>query len=507
MDNAFVSKYIFNIKWVFRYVTIIFLISLIPLIYISRYSHPSADDFSYGNHTVHTWRDTGSIPQTLLAAIEGTKHVYNTWQGSFVAIFLMTLHPAVFNESLYMMGPIVLLLGFVAATMLLLKVVFMDLLKMDKYSCGIFATLFTFISMQFIFCPVEGFYWYNSAMYYTGFHSVSLILFSLTLLSLKSEKIHAKIIYAITVPIFSFLVGGSNFVTALTSSTIMALILAYCIFIKRSKWLVPLLGTLVICAALIVAVVAPGNAVRQEYFQSMNPMSAIQASFVYAFSFIRLVIRLPMVLAFICIIPLAYRITKKSEFTFRYPILVTALMYGVYASTFTPNLYSWSSFGPARVVNINLFALLFFMLFSIIYCCGSVAKYMKLKAPILSKGKYKAIIKNGLIENPILNGILVVLFIIGCVHASLNDVDSMTSISATRSLVTREARTYHDEYLVRLGILQNSDIRHAELPEFTVTPRVLFHTLDITPYATDWQNISLAQFYNKDSVILIPLAP
>ena len=486
-----------------------FLISLIPLIYITRYSNPSADDFSYGNHTVHTWRETGSILQTLSAAVEGTRHVYNTWQGSFVAVFLMTLHPAVFNESLYMIGPIILLLGFIAATMLLLKVIFMDFLKIDKCSYGILAIVFTFISIQFVFCPVEGFYWYNSAMYYTGFHSVSLILFSLTLLSLKSVKIKQNI-YSIAVPTLGFLVGGGNFVTALTSSVIMALILTYCIFIKRCNWLVPLLGTLMVCSALVIAVLAPGNAVRQEYFQNMNPVLAILASFEYAFTFISLVISAPIWLAFACLVPITYKATQKSGFAFRHPILITGLMYGVYASTFTPNLYSWSSFGPARVVNINFFAFLFFMLFSIVYCNGSIYRYIKRKAPsptvIKCKSKSKNVL-NGLIENPILTSILVIFFIMGCVHASLADIDSITSISATRSLVIGEARTYHDEFLARLKILRNPKIRHAELHEFTVTPHILFHTLDITTNSSVWPNTALAQFYNKDSVVLIPNTP
>jgi len=497
MDNTAISKYTLNRKWIFYFTAILFILSLIPLVYIARYSHPSADDFSYGNHTVHTWRETGSLSQTLLAAITGTRYVYNTWQGSFTAVFFMTLHPGIFAENLYMTGIIILILGFVASTLFLLKVIFINYLEADKYSYGIIALLFTFISTQFIFCPVEGFYWYNSAMYYTGFHSISLILFSLTLLYMKDDNSHSKKIYAFAIPLLAFFVGGGNFVNALTSLLIMALALAHCVLFNREKRLaLPLLlGTIAIGLALTIAVIAPGNAVRQLYFQSMNPILAIFRSFDYALSFVGLVISTPVWLLFACILPLIYVIARNSKFSFRYPVTAIALMYAVYASTFTPNLFSWSSFGPARVININFFSFLFFMLFSSIYACGSLARYVKNK-------KYK-INLDAIAENSAIRGILVAAFILSCVYTGFNNVDSITSVSATRSLITGEASTYHKEYLARLELLQNPYIRDVKLPAFTVTPRVLFHVLDITSYYDVWPNTAIAQFYNKDSVVLV----
>jgi len=505
--NRFISNYVFNRKWVLLYVGIIFALSLIPLLYIARFSHPSADDFSYGNHTVHVWRETGSVTRLLSAAAEGTRGVYRSWQGSFAAVFAMTLHPAVFSESLYMFGPMLMILGFVAATMFLLKIILMDCLGMDKYVCGIITVVFTFISVQFIFCPVEGFYWYNSALYYTGFHSLSLLLFSFILLSIRSENKRAIIIYTIAVPFIAFLVGGSNFVTALTSTSIMALITMYCIIVKRGKWLAPSLGLIMICIALVISVTAPGNAARQVHFTSMDPLLAVIRSFEYAFHFISLVIRAPVWLGFIALIPIIYGSLRNCAFRFRYPVWVVIVMYGIYASTFTPNLYSWSSFGPARVVNINLFAFLFFLLFSIIYICGSIACYADRKVQLAGGGRNKKTRRTSVIENPIITAVLVFAFFAVCVHALLKDADSMTSVSAAGSLITGEARTFHGEYLARLEILRDPNIRDAELLEFSVTPRVLFHNLDITHDPTVWPNTSLASFYNKDSVILIPRTP
>ena len=501
-----VMRYVTNRKCQFWVVFGLLFLSIIPLLLIARYAHPSADDFSYGNHTVFTWRETNSLIQTISAAVEGTKHVYNTWQGSFVAVFFMTLHPGIFAEEIYMIGPIALILGFAVSNLLLLKVIFMNFLKADKYSYGIIASWFTFISMQFIFSPIEGFFWYNSALYYTGFHIASLFLFSVLLLSLKTEKTNAYAAYTVLTAIFSFLVGGSNFVTSLTSSVIMGLVLIYCVIWKRDRLLAPLLGFLIMCAALIISAVAPGNAIRQEYFQSMNPILAIVTSFEYGIVFVQLVIGAHVWVAFACVAPLLYKIAKNASIAFRYPGLVTAVLYGIYVSTFTPNLYSWSSFGPARVININYFAFLFFLLFSITYWCGWIARNPRVFAVFnkVKRARKKPPQKKQTIsEKPSTALVCAVSLLAGVflfmgVSMLINNPDSMMSASATRSLVTGEARAFHYEYMVRLGILRNPEISDAELPAFTVMPHVLF-----LPDA--WPNTSMATFCGKNSVVIIDL--
>ncbi len=176
------NNYLLNQKWICRYILFLFILSLIPMLLIARYNHPCADDFSYGEYTIHTWRETGSLLKTIGAAVEGTKIRYNTWQGSFSGVFLMTLHPAIFGENLYQYVPIILILGFCIATMFLLKVILMDYLGADKYSYGIISLIITFLSIQFVITPVEAFYWYNGAMYYTGFYAIAMILFALVLL-------------------------------------------------------------------------------------------------------------------------------------------------------------------------------------------------------------------------------------------------------------------------------------------------------------------------------------
>ena len=87
---------------IFSYIVLAaFILSIIPLIAISFYNAPSADDFSFSQTTADAWRETNSLAQVIKAGLEKTGQIYETWQGSFAGVFLMTLQPAIFGEGAY----------------------------------------------------------------------------------------------------------------------------------------------------------------------------------------------------------------------------------------------------------------------------------------------------------------------------------------------------------------------------------------------------------------------
>ena len=56
--------------------SVLFVISLIPLIHIGFYSHPVGDDFSCGSLSHVAWETTGSVWAVLKAAFESAKSCY-----------------------------------------------------------------------------------------------------------------------------------------------------------------------------------------------------------------------------------------------------------------------------------------------------------------------------------------------------------------------------------------------------------------------------------------------
>lgn len=204
-------------------IIIVFVLSLIPLLLISKYAHSSADDYAYGLLTAQAWMKTHSVFETLLSAGQQAQTSYATWQGTLSATFLMALQPAAFGEKYYILTPIILMFSYMIATLLFLKVLLVNYMKADQYNFASISFLILILSIQFMYSPVEGFFWYNGGIYYTFFYSLSLILFSLILLYLKSKNLFAKILYLFFSMILGLFIGAGNYTTALTTALILFL--------------------------------------------------------------------------------------------------------------------------------------------------------------------------------------------------------------------------------------------------------------------------------------------
>jgi len=66
---------------------VLFILSLIPLLCISFYAHPWADDYTYGVNAHLVWEHTGSLLSTIQAAIKNTQGFYKAWQGTYASVF------------------------------------------------------------------------------------------------------------------------------------------------------------------------------------------------------------------------------------------------------------------------------------------------------------------------------------------------------------------------------------------------------------------------------------
>ena len=94
---------------------------------------------------------------------------------------------------------------------------------------------------------------------------------------------------------------------------------------------------------------APGNAVRQAYFEKQGPIHAIILAFGFTIDFIRkwcnsLVI--PAAMLFVT--PILYSAAKKTNFSFKYPLLALVISVILIAIQFTPPSYAQSSSSAGR---------------------------------------------------------------------------------------------------------------------------------------------------------------
>ena len=86
-----------------RILGIIFVLTSIPLFVVGLFNAPAIDDFYYSVQTMPVFRQTSSVIQTIAAAFAQVADTYLNWQGSYAAVFLFALHPAVFGEAWYAM--------------------------------------------------------------------------------------------------------------------------------------------------------------------------------------------------------------------------------------------------------------------------------------------------------------------------------------------------------------------------------------------------------------------
>ena len=490
-----------------------FILLLIPLLLIGQYNHPSADDFIYGLHTARIWSETLSLPQTLHAAVQQVQEVYMTWQGTFSAVFLMALQPAVFGEAMYRWTSVILLSSLIIATALFLKVLLIDYFGADRWSWLLISMTTLTAMLQFVYAPVESFYWYNGGIYYSFFYSLSLCLFSCLLLYLKSDSNFTKTFLILLSLFLGIIIGGGNYTTALNAVIMVALLTAYLVARKDRRAII--IGVVLLCGilSLLISMVAPGNAVRQESIGPPNPVKAIILSFVYGGYSVLNFTTVPVLLIWLFLLPRIYRIAGKTSFSFRYPLAVLALSFCVYCAQVTPPFYAMGISLPERIINIVYYSFHIFALVNLFYMAGWVSKKLDRQKQQLTKAQIEFIEQLKYKAMPYQNAakaflVMLILFSsIGLCTVTKGEngkpqfQNLPASVSATMSLLSGEAGRYHHEALQRLLAYQDDSQTDVTVSAYSVKPSLIYYS-DITPDSSDWINRAVAAFYNKDTIKL-----
>ncbi len=538
--NNFSTKKL-TTKNIFFIILICFLLSVIPLYIIGMYAHPSVDDYYYGTQTVQVWNETHSIASVIKCSFDEMLNTYNIWQGNFSAIFLMRLQPGIFGEQYYFITPLILLSAYIGFSIFFFYTALKKIFKTDSYLAATVGICLTFVSMQLCMTPSDSFYWYNGAIYYTFFYSLMLFLFAL-LIRMRTSKAAGTVIFTLISFVLAFLIGGSNYATALFMCIILALAAGaaiYSVLTKKNKVIrsyhmaAYIIVALAAMAGLFISMAAPGNALRQD---SVGGSTGIIKTFIYTFAFggysIAKVLNAPCLIFFVCMIPAFYSIAKKSGFSYRYPLLVAVFTFGLYCSMGTPVFYAQGLRMPYRMMNIIFFAAYVYIAFNMIYLLGWIwHKYGKDSHENMShKDTYKIntgkkhislddIVNNfyDKIKASRKNAILAlaislcafVIACIGCIEVGETEYKSgdagfsnlPLSAAAALSLLDGDAKIYDAELTARDEYLTSTsdDEQFITVPALSKRPAPIFHS-DITDDAGDWHNAHLAMYYRKECV-------
>lgn len=478
------KKYL-SYKTLFIASFIILCAFLLPMLIAGAYAVPCADDYSYGYEAHKVFTQTGSVSHALLRGLEHVGEVYTIWQGTYSAVFLFSVQPAIFGEGLYALTAFIMLLSLTAGCLFICKELFSGVFGLDGYVSGIIGCAVTVLCTQLLPSPVQGFYWYNGAVFYTFFYGLSLIAFALGISCITEGKKSS----AVWLCILCAILGGGNYVTALNCvivGTSSALLL---VFLKDPRWKRLIAPLVILLAGFAVSVAAPGNFIRQSTVEnSPGALEAILLSFAQCAEFSVKWFSLPLIGVIVLISPLLWNSAKGSAFSFRFPLLVTLFSYCLLSAMFCPPIFALGNVGEFRLLNIIFFAYVLLVVINVFYWLGWAAK----------KFGRNPDAENGLSFLPVT---VCAVFCLALIAVSVLGGGSLTSISALGILRNGEAKAFRECAESRLEILLDSSVTDAELRDYPTHPYLLYYD-DITDNSSDWKNVDMASFYGKASVVL-----
>lgn len=461
------------------------LLSLIPIIISSFYSHPLADDFGFSEKVNHVVKNGGGLFDILSASFQQVKDTYLDWQGTYAAIFVFSLQPAAFSEHIYFLTTFVMLTALIASTLFFVNTIF-NILGYDKKIGIIISFVILLLSIHFVVDKKEAFFWWNGSSYYTLFYSFSLLFFSILIKLYYAEKIIKKVIFLIISLLLAAILGGGNYSTALLTTVILAFVIFLLIKHKKKISLCYVMIFLILITGFVISMIAPGNSVRAATLTGESPVKAIIHSVFYAVVYIAKWTGLAQLAGFSVIGFFAYILTKNSKYKFQYPFIVFVLSVLVFATQLTPPLYAMNSVGSGRQVNIYYYSYYIFMSFNIFYIIGWINQ--KDIVRIRTKNIQKSFSVCTLL-------LIIGVFLCGCLNYGLHNI---TFVDTLLALKNSTPQTYSAEYLGRISQIKNGNTTISDIktvPDF-------FSPLCIEEDSDFWINKQIARYYDVDKVTL-----
>ncbi|MDR0220814.1 MAG: hypothetical protein LBI54_05350 [Lachnospiraceae bacterium] len=295
---------------------------------------------------------------------------------------------------------------------------------------------------------------------------------------------------AIVAALLCFLISGGNYITALTTALLMAVMVIACFVYHKP----PLIKTTfvillsLLLTGLFVSVLAPGNAVRQAISDQSGVITAITMSLRFAGSYVSFW-DLRLVSALLFLSPIYYKMAQETSYPFKRPLLVILFSFCLYAAEYAPTAYAQSWAGEERVGNIIYFSYILLVFFNYFYVLGWLVRTMEEQQTSLGKGF--------LVQCAYGASIFAVVFIL----SSVLSFGEHTFAIAARDLYNGTAKQYALEIDEYYKILHDDSIKRVELPPVSVEPQLLSFGLFTTDKHSNW-NRSVARAYQKEYVVV-----
>ena len=473
---------------------IVFVVSIVPILYLAKYVHATGDDFGYGALTHAAWLESHSLIAVLKASCR-TIYKYDVrWQGTWFSVFLFSLQPEVFSPDLYWIVPVVMLILIIIGTSLPIYYFLVCRIGMKKYSFIVIDCTILFLMIQFFPSTKSGIFWYNGTAHYIIPYFIAMMSIYNSIRFIDSYRKR----YLLGAIVCMTLLGGASYLAALFAPIVLVFFL-FCYGRKRPKafWLFIPLGLEM--AGLIISFIAPGNKVRggEDFgFSVFNIFTTVGESFKAGIKNIQIyaeekpAIFVILVLLTVFIWHSYTNIEKKIDF--KMPIAFCAYMFCCYSAMFAPGIYAGTELsGGVPNTIFQIFVLT--TLTEIIYISGwlstKIAKYDKV---VKCNGNMIRLIKGCFL-------LVVCTFFIFLYRSTLKET---TFFKCLFYITSGQASDYGEQMEERQAILLDDTIKDAKLPAMNQDQGPLMH-MEVTKDKDSWTNQVVRDFYRKNSVVEI----
>lgn len=496
------------------YAGILLAVSLIPLLVLGRYNVMCVDDYDYGRVVHDTWLSTGSLWQSVQSAWQQNMEIYKEWQGTYVSCFLMAVCPMNFSYEAAWIVPVIMIGMSAVSSFVLGSHVLRKWLGADQASSSFVMFIMLFMFYQVMEEPFEGIYWYNGATHYMLMESIWFFALAAVSASLWAEKKSREIFFCVIAVILSLIVGGGNLVTGLQAEIMMVFLVLYTLAANRKKILPTAIPLITGTIGFLVNTLAPGNALRDELDTDVG-YSAVMSVLLSFYNAVVYMIRWTpafVIVIWLLLLPVLWKVMKRSDRKFGHPVLVTAGAFCVLSAMFTPTLYAIGMAGLARVDNIIQMVYYLELIPVTAYWLGYFAHRQSAKADVWPQDMEDGISRYetcageafGLFLEKTKGRMTAVCLVIVLVMLVFTaDKNTYSSVSALRSLYYKEAQTFYTEAMERHEIYVDETIRDAEVKPYSARP-ALFDFNDLEEDAANWLNQAVTKYYHKDSVRVVP---
>lgn len=477
------------------YAAILLFVSLIPLLWLGRYNVMCIDDYDYGRQVHDTWLATGSYLESVRTAWRQTMEFYRNWQGTYVSCFLMALCPMNFYYEIAWVVPVLMIGMFATSTFVLGRHILIKWLGADRTQSSFVVLLLLFMFYQVLEAPFEGIYWYNGSTHYILMQSIWFFTLAAVSGAVWTDLKKREILYSVIAAVLAVIVGGGNLITGLQAEIFMVFLLLYVIVKNRRKIWTVCLPLVTGSAGFLCNTMAPGNLVRSTLDPSTGygAVSSVILSFYYAVVFIIRWTPAFVILIWLALLPILWKMMKASGKSFDHPVWVTFGVYCVISAMFTPTLYAVGMVGLARVDNIIQMVYYLGLFMVTAYWLGYFSHRKSEATAAEAFGSF--------LERTGGRMTAVFLILVLALWVLTADKNTYTAISAARSLMNGDAQTFYAQAMERHEIYVDEDIVDVELKPYSAKP-ALFTFDDLSTDQENWLNLAVMQYYHKAYVRL-----